>query len=111
MRNAAIGAFDSLSLVDLSKDPVSERSQFQSMMDHLIARDIPAHPGHVNWKERIFVLVDPRWQPFFDDADAEIDWRHRTWGGVFIDDRPSGTALGCIRGCIPALDDPAVTDA
>jgi hypothetical protein len=34
------------------------------------------------------------------------------WGGVFIDDRPDGTAGQiCRRGCIPALDQPAATAA
>ena len=49
--------------------------------------------------------------PFFDDADADIDWRHLSWGGVFIDDRPLGDPDGCPGGCIPALDDPRTTDA
>ena len=34
-----------------------------------------------------------------------------TWGGVFLDDLPLGVRDGCPRGCSPALDDPAVTDA
>ncbi len=34
-----------------------------------------------------------------------------SWGGVYIDDRELGDQRDCPRGCIPALDDPAVTDA
>ncbi len=30
---------------------------------------------------------------------------------MFIDDRPAGATEPCPRGCIPALDDPALTDA
>lgn len=110
-RNAAIETFDDLSSVNLYDDPVTDRSLWQSMTDHLIAWDIPAMPGYVDWKSQIFLLVEPRWRPFFDDANATIDWRHVSWGGVRIDDRPLGTPVGCVGGCIPALDDPAVTDA
>ena len=110
-RNAAIEAFDDLSGVNLYDDPVTDRSLWQSLTDHLIAWDIAALPGYVDWKSQIFLLVEPRWQPFFDDADADIDWRHVSWGGVLIDDRPLGTPVGCVGGCIPALDDPSVTDA
>jgi hypothetical protein len=58
----------------------------------------------------MFTLVEPLWEPFFE-ADARIDWRYVSWGGVFIDDRPHGDDSLCPRGCIPALDDPAVTAA
>jgi hypothetical protein len=81
------------------------------MTDHLIAWDVPALPDYVDWKSQIFLLVEPRWEPFFTDPDAEIDWRHLSWGGVLIDDRPLGSTERCVGGCIPALDDPAVTDA
>ncbi len=110
-RNAAIEAFDDLSGTNLYDDPVTDRSLWQSLTDHLIAWDVDAPPGYVDWKAQIFLLVEPRWQPFFDDVDTTIDWRHVSWGGVLIDDRPLGTTVGCVGGCIPALDDPAVTDA
>jgi len=32
-----------------------------------------------------------------------------SWGGVLIDDRPAGDGDPCPRGCIAALDDPALT--
>ena len=79
--------------------------------DLLIAWDLPAIPEYRKFKKRLFVLVEPRWAPFFDDPAATIDWRWLSWGGVFIDDRPLGGAAPCLRGCIPALDDPVVTPA
>jgi hypothetical protein len=55
--------------------------------------------------------IEAGWTPFFADEDADIDWRYLNWGGVLIDDRPLGDPEPCAQGCIPALDDPAVTDA
>jgi hypothetical protein len=57
------------------------------------------------------VALEPRWEPFFADRDSAIDWRLLSWGGVLIDDRPEGDPDPCPRGCIPALDDPALTAA
>jgi len=80
--------------------------------DLLIAWDTPAPPDYVRFKRQIFERVEDGWAPFFDDAEANIDWRHVSWGGVLIDDRPlDRTHLGCPDGCIPAINDPAVTDA
>jgi hypothetical protein len=62
-------------------------------------------------KSQLFLLVEPGWAPFFSDVDATIDWRWVSWGGVFIDDRPPGDTGFCVRGSIPALDDPALTEA
>ncbi len=106
-----VGGFERLTGADLSEDPVSDRSTWQSMTDHLIAWDLPALPDQRRWKGELFTLVDPRWAPFFADEDAEIDWRFLSWGGVLLDDRVLGDQSGCPLGCIPALDDPAVTDA
>ncbi len=86
--------------------------------NHLLANDVPAPDGYRQWKGRVYIRFVEEWAPFFADADAEVDWRLISWGGVGIDDRP-------IRGfedrpieevdpfcaCIPALGDPAVTDA
>ena len=77
--------------------------------NRLIAWDIPAAPGYVDYKRQLFTLVEPGWAPFFADEASDLDWRLISWGGVFIDDRPLGDRLVCPRGCIPALDDPAVT--
>ena len=77
----------------------------------LIAWDLPAPPGYVAWKRQLFELVEPGWAPFFADEDAAIDWRLVSWGGVLIDDRPfDQIKLPCPQGCIPALNDPGITD-
>jgi hypothetical protein len=97
--------------IDLEADPVSRRSPWQSITDHLIAWDLPAPPDYREYKGRLFTIVEPAWQPFFDDENATIDWRLTSWGGVRIDNRPLGDTNPCQLGCIPALDDPPVTDA
>ena len=104
-------AFQDLTETSLSSDPIVQRSQWQSATDHMMAWDIPALDEYQMWKGRIFTIIDDRWAPFFDDASSDIDWRVLSWGGVLIDDRPLGTETACARGCIPALDDPAVTSA
>ncbi len=106
-----VDAFETLTGVSLAEDPDSERSVWLSATNHLIAWDTPAYPKYRTDKAELFLLVEPRWEPFFADADAEIDWRLLSWGGVLIDDRELGDTGACRRGCIPALDDPAVTDA
>ncbi len=84
---------------------------WKSATDLLIAWDVPALPEYWEYKKRLFVLVEPRWEPFFADSSATIDWRWLSWGGVLIDDRPLGDTGACPRGCIPSLDDPSVTSA
>jgi len=111
VHEAAVAVFETLTGVSLADDPVAERSPWQSVTDHLFAWDLPAFDGYVDYKERLFALVEPGWQPFFDDRDSNIDWRFVSWGGVRIDDRPLGDPQRCVRGCIPARDDPPVTDA
>ncbi len=108
---ALVTAFESLTNVDVDPDPSFAESPWRSVTDHLIAWDLPAPPGYQAMKASLFLLVEPRWQPFFADADANIDWRHISWGGVLIDDRPLGNNDFCVQGCIPALDDPSLTDA
>jgi hypothetical protein len=80
-----------------------------AVTDHLIAWDVPEPPGYLDYKRRLFLVVDPRWDFVFAEPNA-IDHRYLSWGGVLIDDRPLGTPVACVRTCIPALDDPAVTD-
>lgn len=76
--------------------------------DHLIAWDIPAPPDYLTFKRAIFISVVPQWTPLF--AEGDIDWRHVSWGGVLIDDRPFGqTDAPC--NCIPAADNPEVSSA
>ena len=106
-----VDAFESLTGTSIADDPDSERSVWLSTTNHLIAWDTPDYPDYRVDKADLFLLVEGRWAPFFGDEDADIDWRHLSWGGVLIDDRELGDTDGCARGCIPALDDPAVTDA
>jgi hypothetical protein len=109
--DASVAAFTALTGASLTEDPVALRSSWQSVTDHLFAWDLPAFDGYVDYKGRLFSLVEPRWQPFFDDVDSGIDWRLVSWGGVLIDDRELGDPNACPQSCIPAIDDPAVTDA
>ena len=105
-RPAVVEAFERLSGAELPREPVL------AMGDRTLAWDLPAPPGYRLLKRDLFLLIEPRWAPFFDDDDSAIDWRQVGWGGVFIDDRPDATSGQiCPRGCIPALDQPAVTDA
>ena len=101
-----VGAFEELSGAEFPGAPLN------AMGDRVLAWDLPAPPGYRLLKRDLFLLIEPRWAPFFDDEDSAIDWRLVGWGGVFIDDRPAATSGQiCPRGCIPALDQPAVTDA
>lgn len=81
------------------------------LTDHLIAWDTPPPPDYAVFKSAVFTTVDPRWNFVFSDADADLDYRILSWGGVFIDDRPLGDTEACPFGCIPSLDDPALTPA
>ena len=76
--------------------------------NNLIAWDLPAWDGYPALKGSIYTRVDPRWQTFFD-KDQSTDWRLVTWGGVLADDRPLDDNGPC--NCIPAIDNPATTDA
>jgi hypothetical protein len=106
-----VGTFETLTGTDISNDPDLQRSPWLSVTNHLIAWDTPDYAGYRDDKGGIFTQLETGWAPFFDDADADIDWRHLSWGGVFIDDRPLGDPDPCPGGCIPALDDPQTTDA
>jgi len=106
-----IASFEMLTGVDISNDPDLQLSPWLSVTNHLIAWDTPDYAGYRVDKGGIFTQLETGWVPFFADEDASIDWRHLSWGGVFIDDRPLGDPDGCPGGCIPALDDPRTTDA
>lgn len=109
--DALVAGVGSLTESELSEDPVFQRNPWLSISDLLIAWDVPAAPGYVDYKGRLFAIIEPGWRPFFDDRDADIDWRLISWGGVLIDDRAFGDTSPCARGCIPALDNPVVTPA
>ena len=108
---ALVAAFEALSGTRVRDHPSFRDSPWLTVTDHLIAWDLPAPPSYRERKGRLYAVLEPRWKPFFDDPDAEIDWRLVSWGGVLIDDRPAGDPNPCPRSCIPALDDPALTDA
>ncbi|MFK8023203.1 MAG: hypothetical protein AB8G26_04490, partial [Ilumatobacter sp.] len=102
-----VATFEDLTGVSVQDDPDLQRSPWLSITNHLIAWDTPDYEGYSDDKGAIFTQVEEAWEPFFADADAAIDWRYVSWGGVFIDDRPLGDPNLCPGGCIPALDDPA----
>ena len=93
-------------------DVPSRAPSVRILGDWLIAWDLPAPPGYRELKRDLYLLIEPRWEPLFADPEDAVDWRVVGWGGVFIDDRPvADDPRDCPRGCIPALDDPPVTDA
>jgi len=106
-----VEAFKRLTGVDVRRDPLFSEGAWRTVTDHLIAWELPAPPGYRERKAQLYTALEPGWKPFFADADSEIDWRLVAWGGVLIDDRRLGDPNPCPRGCIPALDDPALTGA
>jgi len=76
--------------------------------DHLIAWDIPAPPNYLKYKGNVFTTLVEGWDKIFVEGD--IDWRHVSWGGVLIDDRPYDTTDELCN-CIPAADNPDVISA
>lgn len=106
-----VDAFTRLTGAPPQDDPEFQRSAWVRITDQLIAWDLPAPPDYRRFKAELFEQVEPEWKPFFSDTDADIDWRLLSWGGVYIDNRPAGDRGPCLRGCIPSLDDPALTDA
>jgi len=80
---------------------------WNEITNHLIAWDIPAPPDYLTFKRTIFNSIVPGWENIF--IEGEIDWRHVSWGGVLIDDRAYDTTDEPCN-CIPAADNPEVTD-
>ncbi|MEM9592562.1 MAG: DUF3179 domain-containing (seleno)protein, partial [Pseudomonadota bacterium] len=87
---------------------LNSRNNWRLVTDHLMAWDIPAPPDYLAAKRVIFTTVVPGWDKIFVDGD--VDWRHVSWGGVLIDDRPYGTTDEACN-CIPAADNPEVSSA
>ncbi|MGH2382552.1 MAG: DUF3179 domain-containing (seleno)protein [Candidatus Limnocylindria bacterium] len=106
-----VQAFAQLTAVDPRADDRFGAVSWLAVTNLLIAWDLPAPPSYREHKADLFLLVEPAWAPFFADEASAIDWRWVSWGGVLIDDRPSGDPNPCPHGCIPALDDPALTSA
>ena len=105
VNQSAVDAASALTGVEFS-GPVP----WVGISDHLIAWDLPAFPGYEAYKERLYTFIDPRWDFLFTEPN-DIDYRLLSWGGVPPDDRPFGDDQPCALGCIPALDEPAVTPA
>ncbi len=82
--------------------------RWHEITDHLIAWDIPEYPGYLDTKKVIFTRFLPDVDRLFVEGD--IDWRHVSWGGVLIDDRPYDTTDSPCN-CIPAADNPEVSTA
>ncbi len=106
-----VDAFVALTAIDVRRSGEFSESAWLSVTNHLIAWDLPAFPGYREQKAKLFLAIEPAWEPFFADTDSAIDWRLVSWGGVLIDDRPLGDPEPCAGGCIPALDDPELTSA
>ena len=105
--NPSLNALLATAASQLMDDAPGVGRDWGTMIDHLIAWDVPAPPGYLEIKRGIYTHVLPEWEPLFVPGD--IDWRHVSWGGVRIDDRPFGTTdQPC--DCIPAADNPPVTD-
>ncbi len=96
---------------ELTGEPEGSIRGWTTITNYLLAADVPAPDGYQRWKSMLYVRFGEEWAPFFDDADAEVDWRLVSWGGVGIDDRPVEEAHRPCFACIPTLNDPAVTDA
>jgi hypothetical protein len=108
----AVGdAFATLTGFDPREDERFGDDDWLAMTNLLIGWDLPAYSVYREHKAAILLPIEPAWEPFFGDVDAAIDWRWLSWGGVFIDDREVGDERSCARACIPALDDPALTNA
>ncbi len=108
--SALVDAFRQLTAAD-ARDRQFGANSWLAMTNLLIAWDLPAPSGYRNHKAALLLRLEPAWAPIFADADGTLDWRHVTWGGVFMDTRPPGSTGGCERACIPSLDDPALTSA
>ena len=83
-------------------------SGWNEATNRLMAWDIPEPPDYLRYKSTIFTAVLPEWKPLF--VDGEIDWRFVSWGGVLIDNRAFDTTDERCN-CIPAADNPPVTNA
>ena len=107
---ALVEAFRRLTGAD-PLDPRFGANAWLAVTNLLIGWDLPAPPGYADHKAALLLRLEPAWEPLFSDPDGTLDWRHVTWGGVFMDTRPAGSSEGCDRSCIPSLDDPALTSA
>lgn len=84
------------------------RRRRPEIINRLMAWDIPAYPGYLAHKRRIFTHYVPGWEKIFVEGD--IAWQLVDWGGVNIDARPYDTTDDVCH-CIPAVDNPEVSTA
>jgi hypothetical protein len=103
-RDEMVAAFTRLT----GAEYVPSLADFTWAYNNLLAWDLPAFDGYADIKEQMYSVLTEDWAPLFVD-DESMDWRPVTWGGVRIDDRPFDSNTPC--NCIPALDNPATTDA
>ena len=82
--------------------------RWHEITNTLMAWDIPAYPDYLTTKRAIFTQFVDGWDQIFVEGD--IDWRHVSWGGVLIDNRPYDTTDEACN-CIPASDNPDVIPA
>ena len=66
-------------------EPEPDDVAWVAYTDALLAAAVPAPPGYFQLKRAIYLEQDESWAPFFD-ADADLDWREVTWGGVWRDE-------------------------
>ncbi len=84
------------------------RTWWKGLGDHLITADVPAPPGYLDLKRELYGAADTTFIRLLD-ADATIDWRQVSFGGVLADNRPYGSDETCF--CITALDEPPTISA
>ncbi|MEL6983321.1 MAG: DUF3179 domain-containing (seleno)protein, partial [Actinomycetota bacterium] len=92
----------------LAGEDFTVRTWWKGLGDHLITTDVPAPPGYLEWKRKIYGAADTTFLRLLAD-DAAVDWRHVSFGGVLADNRPYGSDETCF--CIAALDEPPVVSA
>ncbi len=92
-------------ILDRSFDSGRQREEIINMM---MAWDMPAYPGYLAHKRRVFINYVPGWENIFVEGD--IAWQLVDWGGVNIDARPYDTTDDVCH-CIPAADNPQVSTA
>ena len=73
-QSIVVDAFEELSSAELPGEPST------AMGDRVLAWDLPAPPNYRLLKRDLFLLIEPRWAPFFDDEGSAIDWRLVGWG-------------------------------
>ncbi len=108
IRSRELSAMLSNSASGLLDRDFQTRDHWGEITDHLIAWDIPAPPDYLQTKRIIFTSFVPGWDRIFIKGD--IDWRHVSWGGVLIDNRPYDTTDDLCN-CIPAADNPETSSA